>query len=152
MTNYEIIDAVCDSINPLLFFATLGCVVFQLVKGENRKAAIPSAFLSFGLLLVYGISAVDHKWDIWPSFGADYSTHAAFAIAACAALSLCIGYRIALLGLLAMYMLLMLYQQYHSIVHIVTTSAVVGLALWPGMRLANRLLGSTDNGLKSALD
>ncbi|MCG7876966.1 MAG: hypothetical protein AB2669_17560 [Candidatus Thiodiazotropha endolucinida] len=126
MTEYEIIDAICDSVNPILFFTAVGVGIAVLVKKNYKKAGVVFGLLFGGLLLVYGTLFVDTKLKIWESFGGDYSTHTAFAIAACIAISAGKHWVKWLIGVFCLYVVAMLYQQYHSVLDIVTTTLVIG--------------------------
>jgi small-conductance mechanosensitive channel len=67
---------------------------------------------------------IDNMVGIWPSFGLDYSTHTAVSLSI--ALSLCVlvlKARTIMACTFLMYMLLMLYQEYHTALDIVTTMA-----------------------------
>lgn len=126
MTGYEIIDTICDSVNPILFFSAVGVGIAVLVKKNYKKAGVVFGLLFGGLLLVYGTLFVDTKLKIWESFGGDYSTHTAFAIAACIAISAGTHWVKWLIGVFCLYVVAMLYQQYHSVLDIVTTTLVIG--------------------------
>ncbi|MFC1337537.1 MAG: hypothetical protein G8D89_18330 [gamma proteobacterium symbiont of Clathrolucina costata] len=139
MTPYEIIDAICDAINPILFFTTVALLIRALLRKEYKKAMIGGGFLISGLLLVYGIMFLDNRMVVWESVGGDYSTHTAFAVAVLLSINLAIGKGKALLSILAIYILLMLYQQYHSLFDIVTTVIVVGLPLYFLQRMLSKI-------------
>jgi hypothetical protein len=126
VTEYEIIDAICDSVNPILFFIAIGVVTASLVKKSYKLAGVVSGQLFFGLLLVYGMQILDSTLKIWESFGGDYSTHTAFSIAASIAISAGKHWAKWLVGVFFLYVVAMLYQQYHSLLDIVTTTLVIG--------------------------
>ena len=126
MTEYEIIDALCDSVNPILFFIAIGVGIENLVKKKFKNTAIVFGLLLVGLLLVYGMLFVDIKLKIWEFFGSDYSTHTAFAIATCIAISTGKPWFKWLFMVLLVYVIAMLYQDYHSAWDIVLTSVVIG--------------------------
>lgn len=82
--------------------------------------------------MTYGLMFADQAWSIWPVWGLDYSTHTAAALV----LVVLINYsfsRVLRLNilLLAVYVALMLYQQYHSVSDILTTAAAVLLLFYP---------------------
>ncbi|WP_020405458.1 hypothetical protein [Hahella ganghwensis] len=129
MSEYEIIDAICDKVNPLLFLIVSGLLVKDLYRRELVRASVRFGFLFSGLLLVYGFMLLDSKLGIWESFGGDYSTHTAFAIAVCVAISISIQWAKWVIGTLLLYAIAMLYQGYHSILDVVTTSIIIGLPL-----------------------
>lgn len=129
MTEYELIDAICDSVNPILLCTAVGVGIETLVKKNYKKAGVVFSLLIGGLLLVYGAMFVDTKLKIWESFGGDYSTHTAFAIAASIAISAGKHWAKWLIGVFCLYVVAMLYQQYHSVLDIVTTALVIGVPL-----------------------
>ena len=129
MTAFEIIDAICDSINPLLFFLALGVVITRLIQKNYQTASTVFMLLLGGLLLAYGILFIDNRADLWKSFGSDYSTHTAFAIATSIAIIAGTRWGKWLAILFSLYVIAMLYQDYHSVLDIVTTSLVVGAPL-----------------------
>lgn len=129
MVSYEVLDAIADAYTPLLF---IGYLVFSILywrKGD--RLAVVKGFA--GIIVAYGFMFADNAWQFWPSVGLDYSTHSAVALALIAfhihkrplkspsAISFTIS--------LALYYALEVYQQYHSILDIVTTAAVVGPAI-----------------------
>jgi hypothetical protein len=126
MTEYEIIDAVCDSVSPILFFTAVGVGIATLHKKDYKKSGVIFGLLFGGLLFVYAILFLDVRIKIWESFGSDYSTHTAFVIATCIAISAGKRWAKWLLGVFFLYVLAMLYQQYHSLLDIVTTTLVIG--------------------------
>ena len=121
MSNYFYIFFFCW----VFVFYSLGSKV-ELVKKNYKKAEVVFGLLFGGLLLVYGMLFVDTKLKIWESFGGDYSTHTAFAIAACIAISAGKHWAKWLIGVFCLYVVAMLYQQYHSVLDIVTTTLVIG--------------------------
>ncbi|OZG75178.1 hypothetical protein BTA51_01985 [Hahella sp. CCB-MM4] len=129
MSEYEIIDAICDKVNPLLFLLTTGLLINDLYSRTFPKARARIGFLLGGLVLVYGFLYLDNQFLIWASFGGDYSTHTAFAIAMGVSISITTRMTKWIIGALLLYSLVMLYQGYHSILDIVTTSIIVGLPL-----------------------
>ncbi len=129
MSEYEIIDAICDKVNPLLFLMTTGLLLKDLYYRTYPKAKARFGFLLGGLILVYGFLYLDNRFLIWASFGGDYSTHTAFAIAMGVSISITTRMTRWIIGSLLLYSLAMLYQGYHSILDIVTTSIIVGLPL-----------------------
>ncbi|MCU7936728.1 MAG: hypothetical protein KZQ99_17955 [Candidatus Thiodiazotropha sp. (ex Dulcina madagascariensis)] len=129
MTEYEIIDAVCDSVNPILFLTAVGLVLKDLSKGVFIRARKTLVFLFAGLAFVYSLFFLDTRLNIWHSFGSDYSTHTAFAIAVSVAISVAVRSARWLIVVLFLYAMAMLYQAYHSILDIVTTSLVIGTPL-----------------------
>lgn len=149
MTTYEIIDALCDSINPILFFTSIGFLIKQLMKKKYKKAGLCFGFLLASLALVYGVLFIDAKFGLWSSFGSDYSTHTAFALAVCMTLSLCTNATKILIGVLVVYIALMLYQQYHSLLDIITTVVAIGAPLFVARIFVSRLIDRDTTKPKS---
>lgn len=142
MTEYEIIDAICDSVNPILFFTALGIAGANLFKRNFKSSASVFGMLVGGLFLVYGIKYLDSLFKIWESFGGDYSTHTAFAIAASIAISAGSSLGRWMAGIFVVYVIAMLYQQYHSVLDIVTTGIVIGAPLIAILKYCKNLQAS----------
>lgn len=126
MTTYQLLDTIADAYNPLLF---LGYIVFSVLfwrRGDRLSALRGFA----GIVVAYGLMFIDNASNLWPSVGLDYSTHSA------AALSLIAFYihkrrwnspaAMSFIASLVLYYALEVYQQYHSVLDIVTTAMVVG--------------------------
>lgn len=131
MTEYQIIDAICDLVNPLVWLLAISLAIHSMIRKNYRRAGISLGLLAFGLSLTYGLMWLDIQWQIWPSFGADYSTHTAFLIACLVAIHCQQPRTITLLLTYCGYMLTMHYQQYHSLLDIVTTTLVISGILLP---------------------
>ena len=129
MTEHEIIDAICDSVNPILFFVAIGVGVSWVSKSKFQDAKLVFGFLIGGLLMVYGIQFLDSKFSIWRFFGGDYSTHTAFAIAASVSISVGTQWAKWLALLVTIYAVAMLHQKYHSIFDIASTAIIIGTPL-----------------------
>ena len=128
--SYETLDAIADAYTPLLlilFLIGLGVNLYRC--GPNYRESVSQFSFLFLLLIVsYSFMFIDKSFGLWPAFGADYSTHTAVALSL--AFSLCIlAPRRArwIVGSMFAYAALMVYQQYHSILDIVSTAAVISL-------------------------
>lgn len=129
MTNYELLDIVCDAVNPILFLLSIFlCAVF-IYKKKYRKAGLLLGLLTAGMLFVYGVLFADNRLKIWHSISSDYSTHTAFAIAACISISAVKNWPRILVCIFCFYGAAILYQQYHSLLDVLSTSFVIGLPL-----------------------
>jgi hypothetical protein len=125
MLSYEFLDRIADTINPVLALTTLA-VPWVL---PLRRRTHPMAFLAgaaLAIAAVYGLQALDQATGLWPTLTLNYSTHTAFA----AALVTSLGFlERRLLWLFVPvflgYVALMLYQRYHSLSEIVTTTIVI---------------------------
>lgn len=127
--SYEQLDAIADSYIPLLFvlfLAGLGRDVYLL--WPNYRASLISLFYLIGLLAAaYGLMFIDNTLRLWPSFGLDFSTHTAVSLALVLGLARVFPARWTLLAVSFVgYLALMLYQQYHSLLDVLTTSVVIG--------------------------
>jgi len=129
VTEYQIIDAVCDSVNPILLAVSIGLLLSQAIKRQCKRAFVGFGFLVIGLGLVYGIQALDSKFLLWSAFGGDYSTHTAFAVAVSFSIAFSINKSLQIIGVLVIYMAAMLYQQYHSVFDMVSTLVTIGVPL-----------------------
>ena len=117
MLTYEQLDFIADLYIPVLAFISL----YFLVKNTINIALVVGA-----VTYIYLLMFVDKYFLIWQSLGLDYSTHTALALVFVVFLALK-STRLMLFALLSMllYAGLMVYQEYHSVLDIVTTGAVV---------------------------
>ncbi len=126
MTTYEMLDAVADTYTPLLFLGYLAFAVIYWRRGD-RLAALKGLA---GVLVAYILMFIDNALHLWPKIGLDYSTHSAVALALIAFLvhkrpwdnPVALGLWLSLV----LYYALEVYQRYHSVMDIVTTTLVVG--------------------------
>lgn len=132
---YQLGAIVADIYTPLLIISCMLLLRQEYQGSHNFRCTLLSLYSCVG---AYGLMLVDMAWDIWPRFGADYSTHTAIALALVfiivrllpvwqkgrrASKALLTG---ALASLLA-YMLLMKWMDYHTFLDMFTTA----LALLP---------------------
>ncbi len=134
MTLYEKIDLIADGYIPILisyaFFS-----IYESFKINNKILVCNKIFRLFLLIVVvYIIQFVDSYYLLWNLYALDYSTHTAFSLAmvffflpASAKIKIII-----IISFIA-YLLLMLYQEYHTVADVLTTMAV----LLPIMYLIN---------------
>lgn len=130
--NYENLDTIADAYIPLLLAIYLGGLIriLYLDWPNYRRSGLTLLFGSGSLLIAYGIMFLDNATGIWPSLGMDYSTHTAVAFALIFSISLLFpAKRLWLTGSLVAYILLMLYQRYHSLADILSTLLIVSLCL-----------------------
>jgi hypothetical protein len=125
---YEILDRIADSFNPTLFL--LSVTLLFLTHRDKLKGYFIGLFAS--VVWVYGIQEVDSSVGIWRATGLDYSTHSAVALAVGLLLTyLDKRYALWVAPLIAAYFGLEIYQQYHSVLDIITTSlAMIPLLLF----------------------
>lgn len=134
MTSYQTLDAIADSVNPILGLVALTWPWLQW-RRQWRLAALHVLLTLLSVALAYAMSALDRTFGWWQSAGLDFSTHTALCVALI--VSLCFVRRsLAALwiGVFIAYAALMVYQGYHSIADICTTALAV-LPITLGSRL-----------------
>ncbi|PUA27096.1 MAG: hypothetical protein B0W54_19910 [Cellvibrio sp. 79] len=130
MMSYETLDAIADSYIPGLLMLFMANVLAALYKSwPHYKSVVPCIrFFSGTLLFSYGLMFIDNAILLWPRFDLDYSTHTAVALSL--VFTLCVsfpsGWKFFAISMLA-YAALMLYQRYHSVSDIVSTSAIISV-------------------------
>jgi hypothetical protein len=81
-------------------------------------------------LVAYGLMFLDRHLGIWPAFGLDYSTHTATALGLVILLSIEARKLAGVWSIsFVCYVLLMLYQRYHTVADVVTTAVAVSFPL-----------------------
>lgn len=141
MPDYETLDAIADAYTPLLGGLWLILALSPLAQRQWRLAGMRIAFGLATLVVCYSLMFADKALGLWPAVGLDYSTHSAVAIAAVAILCTLLprGRPVWLASLLA-YFALMLYQRYHSVADILSTSAIVAPPIvWLCVRFAGKV-------------
>lgn len=125
MPSFETLDAIADSVNPLLGLVALTWPWLRW-RRQWRLAAVHVVVTLLSVAFAYGITALDRANVWWQSWGLDFSTHTAVCVALIVALC-AVNLSLAgwWVGVFGAYIALMLYQGYHSIADIVTTAAVV---------------------------
>lgn len=127
---YEQLDFIADCYIPLLLILFLAQVGRRMYCHWPERGAVVFAcgYLVGLLVIVYGVMLLDNLVQLWPRMGLDYSTHTSVALVLVIGLSLVLPlmWRWFALSLLA-YAGLMLYQQYHSVMDMVSTGAVIGM-------------------------
>ena len=123
--SWETLDAIADSVNPVLGIIAL-VWPWLFWRGSWRRAALNVIATLISVGFAYVVASLDTRYGWWPSVGLDFSTHTAVAVALVASLwaikpSLWFAWVVVLFG----YAALMVYQGYHSLADIVTTAAVI---------------------------
>lgn len=131
---YEQIDTIADAYIPLLVLLVL-CFIAKLIIDKQYGRAIlftQSALIS--ATCVYAIMALDNFFSIWQSFALDYSTHTALALALVLTLFNTKVtnkvWRPTLITSFVAYAALMLYQEYHTLADILSTTIVLAPGLY----------------------
>lgn len=131
MLTYEQWDTIADVYIPLLLLLSLCHLAYFISKKEIRKAATIFTATVLSVFYIYAWMFLDQALLIWPSFSVagqvlDYSTHTALAwVFVCQLIMINKTSLYASVVSMVLYLALMLYQQYHSIADMVTTTAVV---------------------------
>ena len=131
MLNYETLDAIADAYTPLLALLAFGMVVYGLWMAQWKLSAIRSLSLVSIAFIAYGFMMLDAYLNIDFFLSLDYSTHTAVSLGLI--IFLCFNARrltIVWIGSFILYLMLMLYQQYHTIADILVTGVVVGFPVW----------------------
>lgn len=134
MPSYETLDTIADLYNPCILLAAFVSTIWQWRRHEQKKLRwLTTSFIEVGIYVavVYGLWFLDKRFGLWPSQGWDYSTHTAFALAMVWPLWL---YQVSYWRWVwpisfVFYALLMLYQNYHTIADIASTTAVILLIM-----------------------
>jgi len=126
MLTYEQLDFIAD-----LYIPVLATISFYFLVNIVRVVGISKALINIALLggavaYIYGLMFIDQYFLIWQSLDLDYSTHTALALVFVVFLALK-GTRLMIFTVLSMlfYAGLMVYQDYHSVLDIVSTGLVV---------------------------
>jgi hypothetical protein len=128
MISYETLDRIADAYIPLLALASVIAIGANIVSSRWRLAGSRVLSVGIGLFIAYGLMFLDHQLNLWPAVGLDYSTHTAVSLVFVGFLALEIRrWAILWTGSFAGYLLLMMYQGYHTGLDIVSTSAAVGI-------------------------
>lgn len=142
--SYEQLDAIADAYIPLLGLLVLGFNARQVLNKQYRTAARFSRQTLISVALVYALMALDNYFLIWPAISLDYSTHTALSLALVMLLTqgskFQVRWQVALAGSFLAYVVLMLYQQYHTIADIGSTAFI----LVPSLFFINKKWGSKD--------
>ena len=131
MFSYETLDKIADAYTPMLTIVSLAFIIVSVIKAQWRTAGLRLLTVTVILAIAYGLMFLDGRFNIWRTFGLDYSTHTAVALVLVAFLAATQPkLTIFWIGSLIAYALLMLYQGYHTISDIAVTAAVVVAPAW----------------------
>lgn len=129
---YEQLDLIADAYTPLLLMLTLFSMAINAMRQGVNQTIGSVVALVFGVMIVYTVMFVDIALNLWPYFGSDYSTHTAIALVFVSYFSLKSKPQMmaAIVSLVA-YFALMVYQQYHTVLDILSTSLIMlPVLLW----------------------
>ena len=131
MLTYQELDTIADAYIPTLLIISLVVFVIDIPKQGFKRKLNEFGSLIIAVLLVYAIMTIDNYLEIWPKFHLDYSTHTALSLVFVVYLS---AKNMTLLALSALsfvlYVLLMLYQEYHTLADIISTFTILILPFW----------------------
>lgn len=131
MPSYETLDAIADAYTPLLALVSLTLIILPLFNLRWQLAGVRLLTVTGVLLIAYGLMFLDGRFEIWSTFGLDYSTHTAVALGLTTFVAINNPKLTTIwFGSLIAYVLLMLYQQYHTVADIAVTGAVVIVPTW----------------------
>lgn len=120
---YENLDRIADAFVPAQAILALLLALFHLAYRRFRFVGKLFALFLVGLVLVYGMMHADNRFGFWPAFGLDYSTHASVALMLTGVLVAAWRRLWGLwCALVFAYLGLCLYQRYHTVADIVTTT------------------------------
>lgn len=121
MTEYEILDAVADAYNPILLIGSIGILIYSIAQKNSLYSNQTKEFVLIGLV-VYGWFYLDKIFGIWSLFNLDYSTHTAAGFSLTFYLFINSKHlRNFVWVFFIAYLILILYQQYHTVLDILTT-------------------------------
>ena len=131
MPTYQQLDVIADSYIPALFVISVFVFARDIFKLGFKRNFVQLSSIILSIIIVYAVMAIDNNFKIWPAFDLDYSTHTAFSLVFVVYLS---SRSKALLALSTLsflfYVLLMIYQKYHTIADIVSTSVFLIPIFW----------------------
>ncbi|MBO1317267.1 hypothetical protein [Acanthopleuribacter pedis] len=132
MLTYEQRDAVADAVFPTLALIALFHIGQALAHKRWPLFGFGLAGAVYGMFTAYGLRYLDILWPHWHRLGLDYSTHTAVVLVTVTLITLMTQKQRWVWPLIAgAYAGLMLYQAYHPLIDIVTTTLVVGFFFWP---------------------
>lgn len=127
---YDQIDLIADSYIPIL--VALSAIHLYQHRSNSHLVKGRVTALVQSTLFIYALMLVDAWLGLWPAFQLDYSTHSALALVFIISLAQ-ISRRALWIASSSFitYCALMLYQQYHSLLDMVTTTLVVApVIIW----------------------
>lgn len=146
MLTYQQWALIADAYIPALALFTLILLWKKITQSGIKEAKASMLSLLLSVALIYLIMMLDNALAIWPIFGLDYSTHTALALV----FVVFIARQTATLSLIAslsiaFYAALMIFQNYHTLLDILTTAAcVLPLIWWSQNKGLRRLLNGIN--------
>ena len=112
-------DIIADLYIPILLLCSLWVLLRTKHKPDFKKRI---ATLAISILTVYSLMFIDNRLRLWAYVDLDYSTHTALALTLVVFLSNNKRCTLIATSSIMMYFLLMIYQQYHSALDILSTA------------------------------
>ncbi len=150
MLTYSQLDRIADSYIPALFLISIYVLAVGVFKLGLKRKGIEIASVVFSIVIVYGVMLLDNTFKIWSIFDLDYSTHTALSLVFVVYLSSKNKtlLRVSIISFL-LYVLLMLYQKYHSVADILSTAIILIPLFWLLLH-REKLTCTTHKSLKRA--
>lgn len=143
MSEYEIVDIICDAVNPTLLLAC-----FLAVGATGYRCKLYGlkllSYLLWNLSWTYGFLFVDNTFSLFSSYGLDYSTHSAFAVSVIAVLLLASNHRLFLVGILVSYCVAMVFQKYHTVGDVLVSIGIMTPFLFGGCKVIGPRKNAND--------
>jgi hypothetical protein len=128
MYDYKTLDTIADAYLPLLLIIFLIAISVRFFTKPAERIKVGKVLLYLFLMVVasYGLMFLDKSFQLWANVGLDYSTHTAVALSLVTALCILMKrYNLLFIATLLIYIVLVLYQEYHAIPDVVSTAAPV---------------------------
>jgi hypothetical protein len=131
MPTYQQLDVIADSYIPALFIITVLMLARDIFKFGLKSNLIQLSSVILSIVIVYSVMAIDNHFKIWPALDLDYSTHTALSLVFVMYLSSQSKVLLALSTTsFLFYILLMIYQKYHTTADIVSTAVILIPIFW----------------------
>jgi hypothetical protein len=126
MLTYQQLDVIADSYIPILFIVSVFFLATEIFKFGFKRKFVELGSVIASILIVYSVMLLDGYFKIWPLLDLDYSTHTALSLVFVVYLS-SKSKTILVMSVLSflLYVLLMIYQKYHTVADIISTSIVL---------------------------
>ena len=139
---YEQLDTIADAYIPLLAILLLSLMIKRLFSKDYLPAKQIALQTLFSIIVVYALMALDNSLKIWPSLSMDYSTHTALSLVL--VMRLAAHYqdkwlRASFVMSFVAYLILMLYQKYHTLADILSTLFIIVVIVGSGERLVSKI-------------
>ncbi len=134
MPTRETLHWIAAAYIPLLALLMLVLVARAFLRPDRRLARLRVLSVLAVLSIAWGFMLIDLCFDLFSAFGHDYSTHTAVSLALVAVIARAVPrLAIMLAGSFFTYLLLMLYQGYHTIPDMGITAVLVGFPVWAAL-------------------